>query len=102
MDSFTLSALAIIFLVALGTYSLRVSGILLSSKLSKNKNIELFLDYLPSTLLLALVFPSILKEGVAGIIASLLIVLIMYKTNNVLISMCASILFVALFRNYMT
>ncbi len=62
MNDFTFSALTLIFLVAVGTYRLRVSGILLSSRLSKNRNIELFLDYLPSTLLLALVFPSIVKE----------------------------------------
>lgn len=102
MNDFTFSALLIIFLVAVGTYSLRVSGILLSSRLSKNRNIELFLDYLPSTLLLALVFPSIVKEGVGGVLASLMIVFIMYKTKNVFLSMFLSIVFIALFRNYLS
>lgn len=100
-ENINTSALLLIFLIALGTYSLRLFGILLSSKFVKQEgSLKLFLDYLPSSLLLALVVPSILKEGLIGILASLLIVFCMYKTNNVLLSLLCSVVLVALLRNY--
>jgi len=97
LDSYSL---IIIFLVALGTYSLRVSGLLLSNKFAKEGRVKVFLDYLPATLLLSLILPSILKEGVSGIIASLCIVLCMYKTKNILLSMFLGVFIIALNRNF--
>ena len=97
LDSYSL---IIIFLVALGTYSLRVSGLLLSNKFSKEGRVKVFLDYLPATLLLSLVLPSIIKEGIFGIIAGLCIVLCMYKTKNILFSMFLGMLIVAANRNF--
>ena len=57
------SSLILIAIVALGTYSLRVSGLLLSNRLVKEGRIKIFLDYLPATLLLALILPSIIKQN---------------------------------------
>lgn len=94
------SSLILIAIVALGTYSLRVSGLLLSNRLVKEGRIKIFLDYLPATLLLALILPSIIKEGVSGLIASAFIILCMYKTNNILLSMCIGIAIVGLNRNF--
>ena len=96
LDSTTL---VLIVLVALGTYSLRVSGLLLSNVLSKNPRVKLFLEFLPGTLLLSLVVPSIIKEGIVGVVATLLIAFIMFKTKNILLSMVLAVLFVALCRN---
>ncbi|MFK2823842.1 AzlD domain-containing protein [Arcobacter sp. YIC-80] len=101
MNSLDLNALLIIFIVALGTYSLRVSGLLLSSKFVKEEgDLKLFLDYLPSTLLLALVVPSILKEGVIGLIAAFLIFLCMYKTKSILLSLIVGVFTIAIYRNF--
>lgn len=100
MNNLDFSALALIFLVALGTYSLRVSGLLLSSKFSNEGRVKIFLDYLPSTLLLALIFPSIIKEGISGIVATCIIVLCMYKTKNIFLSMSLGVLSVFIFRTY--
>lgn len=101
MNSLDLNALLIIFIVALGTYILRVSGLLLSSKFVKEEgDLKLFLDYLPSTLLLALVVPSILKEGVIGLIAAFLIFLCMYKTKSILLSLIVGVFTIAIYRNF--
>jgi|GEM_PF-1474631 len=98
---FNINAVLLIALVGLGTYSLRVSGLLLSSKFVKDEGrVKLFLDYLPASLLLALVVPSIIKEGVIGLIASIVIVLCMYKTRSVLLSLVLGVLIVALSRNF--
>ena len=101
MQSIDLTSLFIIFCVAVGTYSLRVSGLLLSSKLANIGKVKLFLEYLPSTLLLALVMPAIVKEGVVGVFATIIIALCMYKTKSILLSMCLAVLFVALSRNFL-
>ena len=101
MSSIDLNALIIIFFVALGTYTLRVSGLLLSSKfVSKEGDLKLFLDYLPSTLLLALVVPSILKEGAIGLVAAFLIFLCIYKTKSILLSLLIGVVTIALYRNF--
>lgn len=99
MIEYEIKILLIIAIVSLGTYFLRISGLLLSNKLMKIKNIDIFLESIPSTLLIALIVPSIIKEGLIGIIASLFVVLIMYKTKNIFISMSAGVLIIALSRN---
>ena len=97
MSSF--NALLIISLVSIGTYGLRVSGLILSNKLKKEGRVKIFLDYLPASLLLSLIVPSIIKEGLFGALATCCIVLCMYKTKNILLSMFIGILIIALSRN---
>jgi uncharacterized membrane protein len=94
-----MASLLIIAGVALGTYGLRISGLLLSSKLIGHDNMKVFLEYLPSTLLLSLVAPSIVTEGPTGLIAAMCIVACMYKTKNILFSMIVGIIIVAVSRN---
>ncbi|MEL0232270.1 MAG: AzlD domain-containing protein [Hyphomicrobiales bacterium] len=93
-------ALIIIFSVAVGTYGLRLSGLLLSGKISNEGRIRIFLDYLPPTLLLSFVTPAILKEGIAGVFAMLLIAICMHKTKNVFMSMIIGVVTVAISRNF--
>ena len=93
-------ALIIIFSVAVGTYGLRLSGLLLSGKISNEGRIRIFLDYLPPTLLLSFVTPAILKEGIAGVLAMLLIAICMHKTKNVFISMIIGVVTIAISRNF--
>ena len=93
-------ALIIIFSVAVGTYGLRLSGLLLSGKISNEGRIRNFLDYLPPTLLLSFVTPAILKEGIAGVFAMLLIAICMHKTKNVFLSMIIGVVTVAISRNF--
>ncbi|PPK60385.1 branched-subunit amino acid transport protein AzlD [Malaciobacter marinus] len=91
--------LIIIFFVAIGTYTLRVSGLLLSNKLKKFKNIDIFLESIPATLLIALIVPSIIKIGTIGIFAGLITIYIMYKTKSVLLAMSTAVFIIALYRN---
>ncbi|RXI37148.1 branched-chain amino acid ABC transporter [Malaciobacter mytili] len=99
MQESNLNLHLIIFLVAIGTYTLRISGLLLSNKLKEIKNIDIFLESIPPTLLIALIVPSIIKEGLIGVIASLFIIIIMYKTKNTFLAMFIGVLIVALQRN---
>jgi len=100
MSEINFTSLIIIFCVAVGTYSLRVSGLLLSNKFVQYKKVNQFLEYLPATLIVSLIFPAIIKEGTVGLIATIFIAVIMYKTKNVFLSMFVGVLIVALSRNF--
>lgn len=100
MSEIDLKALFVIFCVALGTYSLRYFGLIFSNRLSDEGNVKIFLDYLPATLLLSLIAPVILKEGVLGVVATIFIALCMYKTKSILASMVLGIIVVAVGRNF--
>jgi len=100
MSDTEIYALIIIFSVAIGTYGLRLSGLLLSGKISEEGRIRIFLDYLPPTLLLSFVTPAILKEGIAGVFAMFLIAICMHKTKNVFLSMIIGVVTVAISRNF--
>lgn len=95
------TSLWLILFVGIGTYSLRISGLMFSNYFTKHDTVKLFLNYLPSTLLLSLVAPSIIKEGLSGIIAILCIVLCMYKTKNILLCMIVGMGVIALSRNFL-
>ena len=100
MNDIDLSALFIIFCVAIGTYCLRYFGLVFSNRLNNKGNVKIFLDYLPATLLLSLIAPSIIKEGVLGFVATAFIAFCMYKTKSILASMVLGVLVVALGRNF--
>lgn len=91
--------LLIIFFVAMGTYFLRVSGLLLSDSLKKYKFVNSILETIPTTLLIALIVPPIIKEGLIGIVASLFVIIVMYKTKNIFISMSIGVFIIYLNRS---
>ena len=99
MNNYELYALIIILFVSIGTYGLRLSGLLLSDKISNDGKIRIFLDYLPPTLLLSFVTPVVLREGLAGILAICLIAICMHKTKNIFLSMIVGVVTVAISRN---
>lgn len=89
----------IILFVALGTYFLRISGLLLSSRLKKYKYVDSILESIPSTLLIALIVPPVVKEGVIGILASLVVIMVMMKTKNIFLSMSIGVFIIYLSKN---
>ena len=91
--------LLIIFAVAIGTYFLRVSGLLLSTRLKKFKYVDSLLESIPATLLIALIIPPILKEGIIGIIASLFVIVVMIKSKNIFLSMSIGVFIIYLNRS---
>lgn len=89
----------IILFVALGTYLLRISGLLLSTRLKKYKYVDSLLESIPSTLLIALIIPSIIKEGFIGILASVIVIIVMIKTKNIFLSMSIGVFIIYLSKN---
>ena len=87
-------------LAAIVTYSLRVGGLLLASRLPNSGRFKTFMDALPGTILLSLVAPGIFSSGFAGSIAALCTALCTYKTGNVFLSMLIGVAIVAIYRMF--
>jgi len=86
-------------IVTVGTYAFKISGLLLSDRLVKSGKVRLFLDSLPATLLISLVVPAVIEEGVKGLLAAILIVWCMYATKNALVAMTVGIVCIAVSRH---
>jgi len=99
VNSFDMLALVLIILSGIITYSLRFGGLLIGNMLSKHKFIENLIKALPGTLLLSFIFPSIVTEGIAGVISALSTGIIAKKTNNVLIALLVGMFIIIILRN---
>lgn len=85
---------------ALVTYSLRLGGLMLASKLPQSGRFRQFMDALPGTILLSLIVPGMVTAGVIGGVAAGCTAICAYKTKNAFISMLVGVLVVALYRRF--
>ena len=76
---------------ALGTYLLRIGGLLLAEHLPSKGPVKHFMDALPGTILLSLVAPGILAEGAWGILAAGTTAFTAYRTRNLFLAMVLGI-----------
>lgn len=79
-------------LSALVTYSLRLGGLLLASRFPRAGRFRRGMDALPGALLFSLVVPSIVAEGVWGLLAGGVTALIVLRTRNSLLAMLVGML----------
>jgi uncharacterized membrane protein len=79
-------------LAAVVTYSLRLGGLLLASRFPRAGRFRKGMDALPGTLLFSLVIPSIVTEGVWGLVAGGLTALTVLRTRNPLLAMLVGML----------
>ena len=79
-------------LAALVTYSLRLGGLLLAARFPRAGRFRRGMDALPGALLFSLVLPSIVTEGVWGVVAGALTALAVLRTRNPLLAMAAGML----------
>ncbi len=79
-------------LAAVATYSLRLGGLLLASRFPRAGRFRQGMDALPGALLFSLVLPSIISEGIWGILAGLLTALVVWRTRNTLAAMLVGML----------
>jgi len=76
------------------TYSLRLGGLLLASRFPRAGRFRKGMDALPGALLFSLVLPSMVAEGVWGVVAGGLTALTVVRTRNPLLAMLVGILVV--------
>ncbi len=87
-----------IALCAIVTYSIRIGGLLLADWLPETGKVSHFIEALPGTILVSFIAPDIVRNGISGIVASGIIVVLMYKTRSVFVSSSVGMLFIVLSR----
>jgi len=85
------SALVAIVLMAVVTYCCRAGGYWLMGRVELSPRIEAGLAYLPGAVLISLVAPAMVEEGIPGVCAVVATAITMRRTNNLLLSMLAGI-----------
>lgn len=87
--------------IALGaiTALTRVGGYWLSGRITISARVEAALNLIPGTILTALIAPSIVNEGVNGVVASGVAVIFMRKTGNLIAALIAGLGLLILLRN---
>ena len=96
----TASVFLTILFAATLTYGLRLGGLLLADRLPDHGCIKRFMDTLPGAILLALVAPAVLAEGIWGVIAIAATVGCVAKTRNLFAAMLVGVAIIALRRHF--
>jgi uncharacterized membrane protein len=87
-------------LAAAVTYLLRIGGLMLAGRFPSSGRIKLFMDALPGTVLISLIAPGIASAGLCGVIGALVTATCAYRTGNLLLSMLAGVIPVAVMRYF--
>lgn len=87
----SLPALLTILAMALATYVTRMSGLWLMSHVTLSTRMKAWLGYLPGTVIVAIVAPTVFSTGFAEAGAALATVLVMARTRNVLFAMIVGV-----------
>lgn len=87
----SLPALFAILGMACITYATRISGLALMSRIKLSKRMEAWLRYIPGTILVSLIAPTILTSGPAEALAALATALIALRVRNLLLAMLVGV-----------
>ena len=85
------SAALVIVGMALVTYLTRMSGLWLLSRLTLSQRMKAWSGYLPGTVIVAIVAPSVLTTSVAETGAAAITLLVAARTRNVLLAMLVGV-----------
>lgn len=92
-------ALVAIVLMGIITYALRAGGFWLMGRVTLSPRVEAGLAYLPGAVITALVVPSVVAEGVAGVAGLAAVAIAMWIRPNLMLSLIAGIGTVVLVRS---
>ena len=73
------------------TYLTRMSGLWLMSHMTLSTRMKAWLGYLPGTVIVAIVAPTVFSTGLAEAGAALTTVLVMARTRHVLLAMIVGV-----------
>ena len=92
-------ALLTILGMALVTYLTRAGGLWLMSFVTPSPRVEDWLRQIPGAVLVAIIAPTVLASSIAETVASLVAVLVAWRTKNVLAAMIAGVAIVWILRH---
>ena len=79
-------------------YVTRIGGYVLVGSMPASPALERVLNQLPGVTLVALVAAAVAQEGVAGLLAAVVVWLVVIRTNNIVLSMITGVGIIALLR----
>jgi branched chain amino acid efflux pump len=91
-------ALLAILAMAIATYATRSGGLWLMSRLPPSTWLEASLRHLPGALLISLVAPLALHDGLAGVLAGAVVAFVARRTGQILPALVVGVVLVALLR----
>lgn len=94
----SLPALLAILGMALVTYLTRIGGLWLMRRIPLSQRMQTWLNYLPGSVLVAIVAPTVLTTGLPEAGAALATVIVAARTRNLLLAILAGLLVVLLLR----
>ena len=94
----TPEALATILGMALVTYLTRIGGYWLIGRLTLSPRLEAALAALPGTILIALLAPMVLAQGLTEALAGAVVVLAVWRTGNLIVAIVVGVAAAALLR----
>ena len=96
----SLPALLTILGMVVATYATRISGPVLMSRVTLSKRMEAWLGYIPGTVLIAIIAPTVLTSGPAEALAALATALTAIKTRDLLLAMLVGVGVVWILRTF--
>ena len=99
-DAFALDGLvvAVILGMAVLTYLTKVGGLWILSRLEVSERLEAGLSVLPGAIVIAILGPELAAGGPAEWGAAAVVVVIAWRTDNILLALCGGVLAVVAFR----
>ncbi len=97
-DSLTILA---IVLMALVTYATRAGGLWLASRLNLSERAEAWLEQLPGAILVSLVAPAVLTNGIPGALAAPAVVMVALRTGSLPAAMVTGVATIVVLRSFL-
>jgi len=82
------------------TYLTRAGGLFIVSRINPSPRFRAFLSHMPSSILVAIIVPSLAGEGYAEFIAATAAGLAAILTRNLIVSLLSGLITVSLLRNF--
>ncbi|MFZ5897941.1 MAG: AzlD family protein [Bacillota bacterium] len=82
---FTIACMAVV------TYATRAGGLWLMSRVTLSKRTMAWLRYVPGTVLMAIVAPTVLSGGLAEKVAGLATALVAWRSENLLLALATGV-----------
>ena len=103
MSSFQLNPLVIAVIIGMSvvTYATKAGGLWLLSRINVSDRVESGLEMLPSAIIISTLGPELISAGPAEWSSAAVVLLVMWRTENVLLALLCGIAAVLIFRNMM-
>ncbi|WP_045211297.1 AzlD family protein [Desulfonatronovibrio magnus] len=89
-----------IFAMALVTYITRSGGLFIVSRISPSPRVRAFLQHMPSSILVAIIIPTLAGKGPSELLAAAAAALAAILTRNLIVSIISGLLAVSILRNF--